>query len=229
MSKYNHLREIAVLPCLPAGLNVEDSFIERTSPCLDLQHVLPNDAFARTLGFLNISKTRYIDLVRARRGINLLSSRAQGTETGAFAFDGRYAGQWKAMKIADNPKLPSLITDDELVELIENAGYGGQLAIAGYVDANFCLPRDMPAVRLSGRFQIGIIDYIWGSGHSQTFEGALTVDMSDGQIGTAPGYAFDEVCDFTVSYFRFNTISHAELPKGLRFEAMRAAPAALAA
>lgn len=226
---YDHLREIAVLPCLPRGLSVEDSFIERTAPSLDLQHVLPNDAFARTLGFLNISKKRYLDLVRDRRGINLLSSKRQGTETGAYGFEGRYAGQWKALKVAHNPKLPSLITDDDLVELIENAGYGGQLAIAGYVDANFCLPRDMTAVRLTGRFQVGIIDYIWGSGHTQTFDGALTVDLSDGQIGNAPGYAFDDVCGFTVSYFRFNTLSRAELPKGHRFETVRAAPATLAA
>jgi hypothetical protein len=226
---YDHLREIAVLPCLPQGLSVEDSRIEPSGPCLDIQHVMPNDAFARTLGFLNISKKSYVDLVRARRDINLLSSRAQGTETGAFAFTGRHADRWKAMQVAHSPKLPSLVTDDELVELIENASYGGQLAIAGYVDANFCLPMNMTAVRLTGRFQIGIIDYIWGSGHSMTFDGALTVDLRGGQIGGAPGYAFDDVCGFSVSYFRFDSLARAELPGGVRFDAMRATPAALAA
>lgn len=37
MPHYDHLCEIAVLPCLPPGLTVEDSMIERSSPCFDLQ------------------------------------------------------------------------------------------------------------------------------------------------------------------------------------------------
>lgn len=56
MGHYDHLREIAVLPCLPAGLLVEDSYLEKTSPCFDLQFVRPNDALARTLSFPNVSK-----------------------------------------------------------------------------------------------------------------------------------------------------------------------------
>ena len=100
---------------------------------------------------------------------------------------------------------------------MENASYGGQLAIAGYVDRDFCLPRVMSAVRLTGRFQLGIIDYIWGSGHTITFDGSLTVDLSHGQIGDAPGYAYDSGCDFVVSYFRFDKIIGSDLPSGRRF------------
>ena len=55
MGHYNHLREIAVLPCLPAGLSVEDSCLDRSSPCFDLQFAIPNDAFARMLAFINVS------------------------------------------------------------------------------------------------------------------------------------------------------------------------------
>lgn len=229
MGHYNHLREIAVLPCLPAGLSVEDSCLDRSSPCFDLQFAIPNDAFARMLTFINVSKRHYLELVLARRGINLLSAKPQGTETGAFRYRPEYAAAWRAMRVHHDPKLPPLLTDDQLVEIIENASYGGQLAIAGYVDRNFCLPRDLQAVRLSGRFQIGIIDYIWGSGHSVTFDGTLTVDISQGQIGDAPGYAFDSVCDFCVDYFRFNTIARADLPRGRRFEAAPAVAMASAA
>ena len=73
MGHYDHLREIAVLPCLPAGLSVEDSYLEKTSPSFDLQFVRPNDALARTLSFLNISKRHFLDLVIARRGIDRLT------------------------------------------------------------------------------------------------------------------------------------------------------------
>ena len=229
MGHYNHLREIAVLPCLSPGLSVEDSFLDRSSPCFDLQFAIPNDAFAQMLAFINVSKRHYVDLVQARRGINLLSAKPQGTETGAFRYRPEYAAAWRAMRVPHDPKLPALLTDDQLVEIIENASYGGQLAIAGYVDRDFCLPRDLQAVRLSGRFQIGIIDYIWGSGHSVTFDGTLTVDLSQGQIGDPPGYAFDNVCDFCVDYFRFNTIARADLPRGGRFEAAPAMAMARAA
>ena len=230
MGLYSHLREIAVLPCLPAGLSVEDSYLQTNAPCFGLEYALPNDALARMLGFLNISKRRFLGIVRDRRGIDLTSAKeGQGGGTGPWRHRGEDAGDWRAMKVAHNPKLPALITDDELVELMENAGYGGQLAIAGYVDADFCLPRQMTAVRLTGKFQIGIIDYIWGSGHSITFDGTLTVDLTQGQIGSAPGYPFDGVCDFCVDYFRFRTLASAELPKGRRFDAVPTTPMALAA
>lgn len=229
MGHYDHLREIAVLPCLPAGLSVEDFYLEKTSPCFDLQFVRPNDALARTLSFLNVSKRQYLDLVVARRGINLLSSKPQGEGTGAFRYRGEYAAAWRALKVAHDAKQPALLTDDQLVEVMENASYGGQLAIAGYVASDFCLPRAMRAVRLTGRFQLGIIDYIWGSGHTVTFDGSLTVDLGEGQIGDAPGYAYDSCCEFVVSYFRFDTVARADLPPGRRFEAVPAALVARAA
>ena len=229
MREYEHLREIAVLPCLPAGLSVEDSYLKPTSPCFDLEFIFPNDAVARVLSFLNVSKRHFCDLVIERRGIDLRLARPQGAATGPFRHTGEYAGRWRALKVSHNPRLPPLLSDDELVEVIENAGYGGQLAIAGYVGRDFCLPRDMAAVRLTGRFQLGIIDYIWGSGHSITFDGELTVDLSQGQIGDAPGYAFDGVCGFVTSYFSFDSVARAELPRGRRFVAARKAPLAHAA
>ena len=118
MGHYDQLREIAVLPCLPAGLSVEDSYLEKTGPCFDLQFVRPNDALARTLSFLNVSKRQYLDLVLARRGINLLSSKPQGEGTGAFRYRGDYAAAWRALKVAHDPKQPALLTDDQLVEIM---------------------------------------------------------------------------------------------------------------
>ena len=229
MGHYDHLRELAILPCLPAGLSVEDSYLERTSPSFGIEFARPNDAMARTLSFLNISKRQYLDLVIARRGIDLTSTKPQGTATDAFRYRPEYAADWRAMRVAHDPAQPALLTDDELVEVMENAGYGGQLAIAGYVDVNLAVPRAMRATRLTGRFQIGIIDYIWGSGHTIGFDGSLTVDLSDGQIGDAPGYAFDGVCDFVVSHFRFDKIQPATLPTGCRFIAEPRPPLARAA
>ena len=118
----------------------------------------------------------------------------------------------------------------EIVEIFDNASYGGQLAIAGMVDADFCLPSaPYPALWLSGRFQIGIIDYVWGSGHTVTWDGAVTVDLTNGQAVDAPGYSFNDTCDFAIDWFRFRMVARAELPKGKLWHAERAIPVAKAA
>lgn len=230
MPHYPHLREIAILPCLPAGLSVEDERLEKTAPSFALQYAMPNDALARVLSFLNLSKPQFLALVKRRKGIDLLSTKDHGGETGAWRYRPEYAADWRAMHVRHDPHRSQLLGDDEIVEIFDNASYSGQLAIAGMVDADFCLPKGpYPALGLSGRFQIGIIDYVWGSGHTVTWDGALTVDLSRGQAGTAPGYDFSGVCDFAIDYFRFTMIARADVPRGARWHAERRPRAALAA
>ena len=221
---YDHLREIAILPCLPAGLSVEDEYLTATAPSFGLEYAKPNTALARTLSFLNISKKHFFELVLERRGINLRSAKPQGQGTGPWRYRGEYAADWRGLAVSHDPKRPQLLTDDQFVEIMENASYGGVLAVAGYVDANFCLPRGMTAVTVTGKFQLGIVDYIWGSGHTVTFDGSLTVDLTQGQIGDAPGYSYDSGCNFVVDYFRFRSLARATLPDGQRFNAQPAPP-----
>ena len=45
----------------------------------------------------------------------------------------------------------------------------------------------------------------------------------------APGYAFNDVCDFSIPYFRFNMVARAELSDGTRWHEERRPRAALAA
>ena len=230
MRHYPHLREIAVLPCLPEGLSVEDAMLDKTAPSFGLEYAMPNAVLARVLSFLNISKRHYLDLVRARRGLDLASSKPQGTATGPWRHRGEYAADWRALAVDHDATMPQLLSDDEIVEIFDNASYGGQLAIAGYVDADLCLAQHFgSAVALTGRFQIGIVDYVWGSGHTVTWDGDLTVDLSHGQIGDAPGYSYDGVCDFVVDYFRFRSVARATLPAGYRWLGSRAAPRRIAA
>ncbi len=222
MAHYDHLREIAVLPCLPAGLSVEDRTLQRSAPSFGPLYAMPDDAFADVLGFLNISKRDYLDGVRAKYGINLLGRDATDPQRGPWR--SAPAADWRALRVDHNRKRPALLTLEQLFEVMDNAGYGGQLAIAGYVDRDFCLPRQMTAVTLIGKFQIGIVDYIWGSGHTVTFDGSLTVDLTRGQIGDAPGYPYDSGCDFVVDFFRFRSLARADLPDGVRFDAKPAPP-----
>jgi len=226
---YDHLREIAILPCLPAGLSVEDQYLAATAPSFGLEHAQPNTALVGTLSFLNISKKHFLEIVLERRGINLRSAKPQGQGTGPWRYRGEYAAQWRSLAVTHDPKRQQLLTDDQFVTIMDNVSYGGVLAIAGYVDADFCLPRDMTAVTVTGKFQVGIVDYIWGSGNTVTFDGSLTVDLTQGQIGDAPAYAYDDGCNFVVDYFRFRTLARATLPHGERFRAEPRPATALAA
>lgn len=230
MSRYSHLREISILPCLPQGLSVEDEMLASQAPSFGLEHAYPSPALARVLGFLNISKPQFLALVEERRGIRLTSTKPHGGNTGPWRHRPENAALWRALKVANDSSQRQLLDDDEIVEIFDNASYGGQLAIAGMVDADFRFPNaPCPALRLRGRFQIGIIDYVWGSGHSVTRDGTLTVDLTQGQAGNAPGYSFNDTCDFVLDWFRFASVERAELPSGKRWHAGRILPIAKAA
>jgi hypothetical protein len=230
MSKYDTLREVAILPCLHHDLSVEDERLEANAPSFGLEHARPNAMLGRVLSFLNVSKPTFLALVEKHRGIKLTSGKAHGSSTGAWRYRPEDAPAWRALKVQHDPSRPQLLDDSEIYEIFDNASYGGQLAIAGMVDANFCLPKaPYPALRLTGRFQIGIIDYIWGSGHTVTWDGELTVNMTQGQAGDPIGYEFNDVCDFSIPWFRFNTIARGELAAGIRWQASRKFPLAAAA
>jgi hypothetical protein len=100
MTRYSHLREISILPCLPAGLSVEDEMLSPTAPSFGLQHVYPNAALASVLGFLNISMAQFLALVESRKGIKLTSSKAHGPDTGPWRHRPENAHLWRALKVA---------------------------------------------------------------------------------------------------------------------------------
>ena len=215
-------REIAILPCLPRLMNIEDDRLEASAPCFGLAHVMPNAALARTLSFLNVSKDHFLDLVEARTGIRPTDRRPAATDSGPWRHRHELASAWRALSVKADENQPQLLDDGQLIELFDNASYGGHLAIAGCVHGDFCLPAPpCAALRISGRFQIGIIDYLWGSGHSITFDGSLTVDMRGGQAGPAPGIPFDDVCGFATDWFRIDMVARASLPSGVRWIAER--------
>lgn len=77
---------------------------------------------------------------------------------------------------------------------------------------------DQP-LRLSGTMQIGIIDYIWGSGHSITHRGDLLVDGRSTRIDLAHEigfYTYDNCCGFVLDYFRIDAATPSAMPDGAR-------------
>ena len=153
--------EIAILPTLPARLSIEDQTLERWAPAFGPWYVLPNVAFARMLSFLNVSLGDYVAAVHERYGVDVLSSAPQAQDqAGPWQWSGRHAPKWTSLSVDHVAEQPALLGFDELFEIMENASYGGQLAIGGYHDYSDDLPDGAAALKLRGRFQIGIIDYL---------------------------------------------------------------------
>lgn len=50
MPYHPRLREIAILPCLPVGLSVEEEMLEKTAQSFSFEYAMPNDMLARMLG-----------------------------------------------------------------------------------------------------------------------------------------------------------------------------------
>ena len=222
--------EIAILPCLPQHQTIEDDRLEASAPAFGLAHVLPNAALARTLSFLNVSKGHFLDLIEDRGHIRPTDRRPDPHNAGPWRHRHELAPAWRSLQVKADESQPQLLSDAQLIEIFDNASYGGHLAIAGKVHGDVCLPA-APCIALTirGRFQIGIIDYLWGSGHSVTFDGSLTIAMRGGQAGPAPGIRFDDVCGFAADWFRIDIVARARLPRGLRWHAERRAPAPVAA
>jgi len=211
-------REIAILPCLPLHQTVEDDRLEACAPAFGLAHALPNATLARTLTFLNVSKGHFLDLVEERGHIRPTDRRPDPTDSSPWRHRHELAPAWRALQVKADENRPQLLTDEQLVEVFDNATHGGHLAIGGKVHGDFCLPAPPhAALTIRGRFQVGIIDYLWGSGHSVAFDGSLTLDMRSGQAGPPPGIPFDDVCGFAADWFRIDMVARAELPRGVRW------------
>ncbi len=124
------------------------------------------------------------------------------------------------MHVRADRRRPPLLSFDELFEVMENASYGGQFAVAARMSpALIRSTRWDRLLRLSGTMQIGIIDYIWGSGHSVTHRGDLLIDGRHTRVDLARDvgfYTYDSCCDFVLDYFRIDVVTPSAMPDGAR-------------
>lgn len=207
--------EIGILPAVPRGLTYEDAMLTHWSPCFGPVNVFPNEQFAATLGFLGIGKSEYIAAIKARYGVDLRSSaRSTANGQGPWTWTGEYAPRWLALRVPRAPRgRPPILSIDDLFEIMENASYGGVLAIGGFASPSLvATARELRGtIRITGHVQIGIIDYLWGSGHSVCLKRPLRLDLADGQIieERQMAYSWDKSCGFVRTYYRFHTIEAA--------------------
>jgi hypothetical protein len=204
--------EIAILPTVPSGLTYEDAMLHHWSPSFEPLSVLPCRHFAAMLAFLGITKTAYIEGVRQHYGVHLRSSaRSTKRGDGPWTWTGEYAQRWRALTVPRPPRNATPILGIEaLFEIMENASYGGVLAIAGFARPSLAARAGTlrGPIRISGQVQIGIIDFLWGSGHSQCLKQPLRLDLADGQVieERQMAYSWDRSCGFVRRYYRFDDI-----------------------
>lgn len=84
---------------------------------------------------------------------------------------------------------------DKLVEIVENASYGGYLYVLAYVDfedlmdaVDHCLQKDSHKVRITfTNPNVLILDRLNGSGHENEIEGKVTIEFSKKDLDTNSG------------------------------------------
>ena len=207
--------EIAILPALPTGLSIEDEMLDRvrSSEAFGPINVQPNSAFANTLRTINVSSSEYIEQVWRRYRVRLRRASAFRELTGNEEWSRELAARWRKIRVRKRPSRAQLLSFDELFEIMENASYGGQFAIAAYAPVNAMIEADWSKpVDLTGTVQIGIVDYLWGSGHTITHRGHLTIPGNIDHVHVAKhvGYTVDERCGFVRDYFRVDGIAAAK-------------------
>ena len=227
--------EIGILPTVPTGTHPLDCVLQHWSPVFGPCYVVPDERFASTLAVLGYSTAAYIQAVRTKYGLDLTSARDTDViGRGCYAWRGEYGPRWKALSngVRTNPRTAKMLELEQLFEIMENASYGGILSIAGYfARRDLTAARQAgPVIRVTGRKQIGIIDYVNGSGHSVTVADPVIVDIRQGQVIDAEemGYSWDGTCGFVRSYFQIDRITSWKLDPGVR-SAREFAPKALAA
>jgi hypothetical protein len=211
--------EIAILPALTPGLSIEDERIESwRHGDLHPTTVIPNVAFARTLCTLNISSADYIRSVKSRYGCDLRRPVDHASVRPISDDDRERAGMWRRLRVRSRRTQPTFMTMDELFEVLENASLGGQLAIAAKAPVADLIMADWSnGVQLRGTVQIGIVDYLWGSGHSVSHTGGILLrDRERLYVARDLGHRFDDVCGLTSEYFNVERVTSTSVPVGRR-------------
>jgi hypothetical protein len=173
--------------------------------------VMPNCEMAATLNWLGIGKDDYRRAVFDAYGIDLYDPTPAAEERpDLWSWSGEQARAWQQLQVRCQSRDMAWLRAEQLVELLDNASYGGVLSIAGYAqtDQVEVALTGRGALRIEGRVQIGIIDYLWGSGHSIRLDQNHPIDLHDGKILTADRmcHRWDSCCDFVRSMFRFESL-----------------------
>lgn len=152
--------------------------------------VRPDEAFRTFLEFVNMGSDEFRDAVLAGHGVDLWGLPVPADASDLRREDiHRVSADWRSFEVSADPSRRALVTPEQVVELLDNASYGGVPVAYAYVSPKDVL--DLPwsdeaegasALKLEpersgGRVFIGIHDFLNGSGHSVDVPGPVTLPL----------------------------------------------------
>ena len=208
--------EMSWIPGLAEAGSIDDLYVthwNRSRPGVDT--VVPDESFARFLRLINMSSDEFlataIDLRDddLRKGPDLPPSPND-------SYDIRqrraYAEIWRTFHVAKDLDRPALLSPKEVVDIVENASYGGVPVFVCRVPLKDFLSRDpaKPATFSGGGF-VGLHDFLNGSGHIEQPRHPLTIpNLMGWKVASLRRNTIDDVHGIVDSYYH---ASIADAPK----------------
>lgn len=199
---------------------VEDEAIQGAEGSIHPEYVETGRLLGAYLSFVNVPKDELLAAWRDRPGTvdPLNPERQPGDSQYAWERKLERAGEWADFEWVTDPNRPQLQTPEEILEVMENAGYCSVPVLAFRVPLKAFLTRDWDApLELTpgerGRVgEIGLHNFVHGAGHTRANRQPITLPPGRGGYisteNTGEGYA--SVYDIVRSYL---DVSIADGPK----------------
>ncbi|AOG03342.1 hypothetical protein [Bosea sp. RAC05] len=205
-------RDDVLLSYVPgvSGLSTEDIHTNAIDSVHSAETVLLDERLIPFFKLINLAKDDFIAYCREQHGIDLTGRLvADGVSSYRVEDDARRAELWKTASWTVDSDRPALITPAEAFEVLENATYGGVPCLTVKVPLRWFIERDWslgmtiePHSLAKGSMvagQIGIHNFVNGSGHTITNENTVIIPAGDRQefvVSEKTGYGFDSAYGF---------------------------------
>lgn len=202
---------VAFMPGQEDGIpNVEDESIQGADKSTHPEYVEPGRLLAAYLSFVNVPKDELLAAWREREhSVDPLNPVRTPVDSD-YSWDRKIerAKEWAEFDWPTDPARPRLQTPEDILEVMENAGYCSVPTLAFRVPLKDFLTRDWDApLQLSpdtrGRVgQLGLHNFIHGGGHTRANHEAITLPAGRGGFISTENtaYGFNKIYDFLPSY-----------------------------
>lgn len=189
---------------------VEDEAIQGAERSIHPEYVETGRLLGAYLSFVNVPKDELLAAWRDRDGSVDPLNPVRGPGETQYAWERKLerAGEWADFEWATDPSRPRLQTPEEILEVMENAGYCSVPVLAFRVPLKAFMNRDWDApLELTpgprGRVgDVGLHNFVHGAGHTRANMQPITLPPGrGGYISTEnTGYGYASVYDMVKSY-----------------------------
>ena len=184
-------RDKVLLSYVPgiSGLTAEDIMTQAIDRVQGPTTVLLNERLIRFFTLINLSKSDFLRYCREEQGVDLTDRIVpNGASEYRVKEDAERAKLWREASWDVVVGQPALVSPADAYEIIENATYGGVASLTVKVPLKWFVERDWtqgmtiePQAIVDNKKtrmvagQIGIHDFVWGSGHTITNDKTVVI------------------------------------------------------